>query len=119
MADTEIELADLIRFYQHPSRWYAQRALSVYFEQTEPAPSDIEQFSYDRLASYQLKQALLETSLSSAMPNGTKEVQAAQDDVKSKQGSLVDSPIHLLPSSYSINGNKITIYLAKPLSKLA
>ncbi|REL26866.1 exodeoxyribonuclease V subunit gamma [Thalassotalea euphylliae] len=96
VADTEIELADLIRFYQHPSRWYAQRALSVYFEQTEPAPSDIEQFSYDRLASYQLKQALLETSLSSAMPNGTKEVQAAQDDVKKQarlSGRFADTPI--------------------------
>ena len=63
-SDIEIELNDLIRFYQHPTRWYAQRVLGVYYEQTEPAPSDIEQFSYDRLASYQLKQALLAVSVS-------------------------------------------------------
>ncbi|REL35541.1 exodeoxyribonuclease V subunit gamma [Thalassotalea euphylliae] len=98
--DIEIELNDLIRFYQHPSRWYAQRVLGIYYEQTEPAPSDVEQFSYDRLASYQLKQALLTASLSESSELANEEkaqaLTATVNDVRTQarlSGRFADTPL--------------------------
>ena len=62
-AEIEISLEQLIRFYVHPSRWYAQKMLNLTFEETEARLADAETFTYDRLASYQLKQDMLASML--------------------------------------------------------
>ncbi|MFD2166886.1 exodeoxyribonuclease V subunit gamma [Thalassotalea euphylliae] len=62
--DIHVTLDDLIRFLMHPSRWYARQALSLFFDEHNETPNDVETFSYDRLASYQLKQDMLAMNLS-------------------------------------------------------
>ncbi len=54
---------DLIRFFQHPSKVFAQQALNLYFDMYEIQLADVEPFSPDYLESYLLKQALLASSL--------------------------------------------------------
>ncbi len=99
--ELEVELDDVIRFYQHPSKYYAQRNLSLYFEQQSVALSDVETFSYDRLASYQLKQTLLQTKLAFSGNNAHTTPQALSEEQAIGQalfqaklsGSFADSPI--------------------------
>lgn len=62
---TVIELSSqqLIRFYQHPSKVFAQHNLNVFFEQGSSILEDVEPFSVNQLQSYLLRQQLLEASL--------------------------------------------------------
>ena len=56
--------SDIIRFYQHPARYYGQRSLYLYLEQHNTLINDIEPFVPDRLDSYLLRQDLLNYYLS-------------------------------------------------------
>jgi len=56
---------DLIRFFQHPSKTFAQQALNLYFDINDQSLDDVEPFSPNHLESYLLKQVLLEASLTS------------------------------------------------------
>lgn len=61
-----ISADDLIRFFQHPSKVFAQQALNLYLDTRELQLEDVEPFSADYLESYLLKQALLTASLNEA-----------------------------------------------------
>jgi len=54
---------DLIRFFQHPSKMFAQQSLNLYLDDNDVQLDDVEPFSADYLESYLLKQALLDASL--------------------------------------------------------
>ncbi len=56
--------SDIVRFYQHPARYYGQRSLYLYLEQHNTLINDIEPFVPDRLDSYLLRQDLLNYYLS-------------------------------------------------------
>ncbi|NMP31567.1 exodeoxyribonuclease V subunit gamma [Thalassotalea sp. M1531] len=86
-----IDIDDLVRFFQHPSKWYAQKVLSIYFEHYQAQLEDTEQFSYDRLASYQLKQQLLEIALGSEEEVAVKVEQALKQAKLS--GRFADTPL--------------------------
>ena len=58
-----LAIADLIRFYQHPSKMFAQGALNLYLDDRAVILDDVEPFSADHLESYLLKQNLLAASL--------------------------------------------------------
>lgn len=58
-----LALADLIRFFQHPSKMFAQGALNLYLDDRAVNLDDVEPFSANYLESYLLKQDLLEASL--------------------------------------------------------
>ena len=58
-----VSLADLIRFYQHPSKMFAQNVLNLYLDDRTVNLDDVEPFSADFLESYLLKQSLLSASL--------------------------------------------------------
>ncbi|MFT5756952.1 MAG: exodeoxyribonuclease V gamma subunit [Alteromonadaceae bacterium] len=55
----EISLTQLISFFQHPSKTFAQQQLNLYFEQRDIELDDIEPFEHNRLQSYLLRQQLL------------------------------------------------------------
>ena len=57
--DIEILLTQLIAFFQHPSKAFAQQQLNLYFEQRDIELDDIEPFEHNRLQSYLLRQQLL------------------------------------------------------------
>jgi exodeoxyribonuclease V gamma subunit len=55
----EVSLTQLISFFQHPSKAFAQQQLNLYFEQHDIELDDIEPFEHNRLQSYLLRQQLL------------------------------------------------------------
>ncbi len=59
----ELELADLLRFYRDPIRYWFNRRLNIYFSQQLAAQENDEPFELDALAQYQLREQLLEASL--------------------------------------------------------
>lgn len=65
---------ELIRFFQHPSKVFAQQALNLYLDANEVQLDDVEPFSSDHLESYLLKQALLEASLASSRELSVNEI---------------------------------------------
>lgn len=60
---------DLIRFFQHPSKMFAQQALNLYLEPNKVELDDVEPFSTDYLESYLLKQQLLLATLANESAN--------------------------------------------------
>ncbi len=61
LPDTLIELNvdQLIAFYQHPAKMFAQQQLNLYLDQKIMTLDDAEPFAIDHLESYLLRQALL------------------------------------------------------------
>ena len=80
---------ELIRFYQHPARYYGQNSLYLYLEQDDSLINDIEPFVANRLDSYLLRQELLDYYLS---PEQSR--QSCEDIVLSARlsGKLPDLP---------------------------
>jgi len=58
-----ISAAQLSRFFQHPSKYFAQQALNLYLEDNRVSLDDVEPFAPDHLETYLLKQALLAAHL--------------------------------------------------------
>jgi len=54
-----IEISELIRFFQHPAKAFAQKRLQLFFESRETQLEDTEPFSENFLQSYLLRQQLL------------------------------------------------------------
>ncbi|MFT7009565.1 MAG: exodeoxyribonuclease V gamma subunit [Colwellia sp.] len=65
IADTvnTISATELIRFFQHPSKVFAQQVLNLYLDSKEVSLDDVEPFSANHLENYLLKQDLLAASL--------------------------------------------------------
>jgi exodeoxyribonuclease V gamma subunit len=55
----ELSSQDLIRFFQHPSRMYAQQQLNLYLDNQKVVLDDVEPFSVNALHSYFLREDLL------------------------------------------------------------
>ena len=73
---------DLIRFFQHPSKVFAQQVLNLYLDSNTTQLDDVEPFSADHLESYLLKQELLEASLAIACEaNKTKAITSTTEQV--------------------------------------
>ena len=60
ITSAEVELAELLRFYANPCRYFFNRRLKVYFSEQDLALEDTETFALDALANYQLKVRLLD-----------------------------------------------------------
>ncbi|MCH7372898.1 exodeoxyribonuclease V subunit gamma [Aeromonas sp. MR16] len=58
-----LELAELLRFYRQPARYFLNRRLKVWFELNEANIEDSEPFELDGLQHYQLKALLLDAHL--------------------------------------------------------
>lgn len=58
-----LELAELLRFYRQPARYFLNRRLKVWFELDEASIEDSEPFELDGLQHYQLKALLLDAHL--------------------------------------------------------
>jgi exodeoxyribonuclease V gamma subunit len=68
-----ISLDQMVRFYQHPVKAFAQQQLNLYFAQNEITLEDSEPFASDRLQSYLLRQQLLDACLTSISASSTLE----------------------------------------------
>ncbi|MFC3913847.1 exodeoxyribonuclease V subunit gamma [Pseudaeromonas sharmana] len=55
-----LELAELLRFYRQPARYFLNRRLKVWFEPLEGALDENEPFTLDTLQLFELKRGLLE-----------------------------------------------------------
>lgn len=58
-----LELAELLRFYRQPAKYFLNRRLKVWFELDEAEIEDSEPFELDGLKHYQLKALLLDAHL--------------------------------------------------------
>ncbi len=58
-----IDVNDVIRFYQHPSRHFGQKQLALYLDNNSQMLADDEPFDCDHLTSYLYKQQVLEQLL--------------------------------------------------------
>ncbi len=58
-----LELAELLRFYRQPAKYFLNRRLKVWFELNEANIEDSEPFELDGLQLYQLKDLLLDSHL--------------------------------------------------------
>ncbi|MDM5125108.1 exodeoxyribonuclease V subunit gamma [Aeromonas rivipollensis] len=58
-----LELAELLRFYRQPTKYFLNRRLKVWFELNEANIEDSEPFELDGLQHYQLKALLLDAHL--------------------------------------------------------
>ncbi|NQY62666.1 MAG: exodeoxyribonuclease V subunit gamma [Alteromonadaceae bacterium] len=59
----ELNTNQIISFFQHPSKVFAQQQLNLYFEHNKFELDDAEPFSHDHLQSYLLRQQLLDVYL--------------------------------------------------------
>ncbi len=56
----QIELEQVVRFYQHPARYFMQHRLTAFLQLQEVEESEDEPFLFDGLTRYQLKEELLQ-----------------------------------------------------------
>ena len=59
----EIELAELLRFYNNPCRYFCNRRLKVFFDEQDQTLSETEPFDLEGLESYLLLDELLESCI--------------------------------------------------------
>ena len=87
--EAHLVASELIRFYQHPGRYYAQKALYLYLDNTNTLINDVEPFVPNHLDSYLLRQDLLSYYLAP-----TQSKQSCQELLLSAKlsGSLPDLP---------------------------
>lgn len=80
----------LIRFYQHPAKYYAQHLLNLFFDDNAVVLDDAEPFKYDYLQTYLLREQLLAAYLTTDSDNE----QAAATVLKHAQlaGKFPDLP---------------------------
>lgn len=62
-AQLSLSSQQLIRFYQHPTRMFAQQQFNLYFDNDHSLLEDVEPFSVNHLQSYLLRQDLLKAAL--------------------------------------------------------
>jgi len=83
-----INVIELIRFFQHPSKVFAQQVLNLYLEINQVSLDDVEPFIANHLENYLLKQDLLAASLSAKNCSTTEQV----IDVAFLSGKFPDLP---------------------------
>mgnify|MGYP006132274649 FL=1 len=88
-SEAHLVASELIRFYQHPGRYYGQKALYLYLDNTNTLINDVEPFVPNHLDSYLLRQDLLSYYLAP-----TQSKQSCQELLLSAKlsGSLPDLP---------------------------
>ena len=69
--ELSLSCQQLIRFYQHPAKMFAQQQLNLYFENHNTLLEDVEPFSVNHLQSYLLRQDLLSAALSTTIESPT------------------------------------------------
>ena len=65
----EVELAELLRFYSNPCRYFFNRRLKVYFSNQDLTLEETETFALDALANYHVKTRLLEALINQEQIN--------------------------------------------------
>jgi len=65
--ELSLSCQQLIRFYQHPAKMFAQQQLNLYFDNNNTILEDVEPFSVNHLQSYLLRQDLLGAALTTAV----------------------------------------------------
>jgi len=62
--ELSLSCQQIIRFYQHPAKMFAQQQLNLHFDNNHTLLEDVEPFSVNHLQSYLLRQDLLSAALS-------------------------------------------------------
>lgn len=98
---TSISAQQLIYFYQHPAKYFAQQQLNLFLDQKTITLDDAEPFDIDRLQSYLLRQTMLTECLASY---DSKE-EAKQKMAEVWQVALLDGKFPDLPNTEKVFEN--------------
>jgi len=63
LSEISVSSQQLVRFYQHPTRIFAQQQLNLFFDHDSTMLDDVEPFAVNQLQSYLLRQDLLNATL--------------------------------------------------------
>lgn len=63
-----VTLDDLVRFLQHPTRFLLRKRLSLYLDERDDGIEDREPIELDKLAQWQVKEAILQAALAPGRP---------------------------------------------------
>jgi exodeoxyribonuclease V gamma subunit len=96
-----ISANELIRFFQHPSKFFAQQVLNLYLESNDISLDDVEPFSANHLDNYLLKQDLLAAKLKEKDCSTVEQVM----DVASLSGKFPDLPSTQLHFDEALNAS--------------
>jgi len=96
-----ISTQQLIAFYQHPVKYFAQQQLNLFLDQKTITLDDAEPFDIDRLQSYLLRQEMLNECLT----EHSDEEQAKQKMAKVWQVALLDGKFPDLPNTEKVFEN--------------
>ena len=96
-----LNVEQLITFYQHPAKSFAQQNLNLYLDQKTITLDDTEPFSINHLESYLLRQSLLKECLT----QHDSEEQATQQLNKVLETALLDGKFPDLPTTAKIFEN--------------
>ena len=88
----DIDVSRLVRFFQHPIRFFLQQRLGIYCHNENEAVDDDEPFELNTLEQYQLKQSLLEEWLQTRHQSTDKAVLHAKGILP--HGNLADESIN-------------------------
>lgn len=86
MASKNLTLSfdELLKFYQHPAKYFAQQQLDLYLSDRELQLTDAEPFEADRLSAYQIRESILAILLDDNANNEleTSAIASAEDKTK-------------------------------------
>ena len=95
LAQEVISTSQIISFYQHPAKYFAQQQLNLFLDQKTITLDDAEPFDIDRLQSYLLRQNML----SACLADHRNEEQAKLKMAKVWQVALLDGKFPDLPNT--------------------
>ena len=98
---TELNVEQLIAFYQHPAKVFAQQQLNLYLDQKNSSLEDAEPFTINHLESYLLRQSLLKECLT----KHSSEAQAKQQLNIVLENALLEGKFPDLPTTTKIFEN--------------
>lgn len=96
-----ISAVELIRFFQHPSKFFAQQVLNLYLDSNDISLDDVEPFSVNHLDNYLLKQDLLAANLATKNSNTIEQI----IEVASLSGKFPDLPTTQLHFEDALNAS--------------
>lgn len=79
--DIALTTTELVRFFQHPSRYFAQRNLSLFLDGSHEIINDDEPFECDQLTNYLFKERVIEHSLAENSSDAEGNTKAQNDDL--------------------------------------
>lgn len=118
MIEPSYSCAELIKFFQHPSKWYGQKQLNLYFEHFDINLSDDEPFTADSLAAYNLREQFVSAYVNEKNDHKSIDVVTQAAVLSGKYGDtpLTQSTIEQWRNDSQQFADQINPYVVEPIA---